>query len=268
MRLNCEQRGIYRELLDYLYYTGFLPKDEQVLKKIASASEKEWTRSKIAVLSCFVPHGDGLANNKASEVIEKLDVYSKERRESGKRGANKRWAKQDGKSIAEPIAEPSAKNSHPQPQPTATTPATTPAASQSLENTVVEAPKRATASVDSDTGVALIPAAVNDAMFHGLMGAFLSLGVAISETDLRKCAMLWVSLDMPAKDQAVAHAGINTRGPWAQRPEKFVPRPWNYLQERQWERRAAAPARDRPMSRAESAHNVAAEAFMREKGIL
>jgi hypothetical protein len=110
--------------------------------------------------------------------------------------------------------------------------------------------------------VAIIPAAIKDPDFHGLLGAFLSLGVAISETDRRKCAMLWVSLDTPAKQAAATYAAVNARGEWSRRTEQFVPRPWNYLTEKQWERKAVAKGRDRPMSKAEAGFTEGARMFM------
>ena len=112
-----------------------------------------------------------------------------------------------------------------------------------------------------------IPTAANDSMFQETVGAFLKLGVAISETDLRSCAMLWVSLDDPGRRACHSYALIQSAGEWNAETEEFVPRPWNYLRERQWERKAVAKGRDRPMSKAESAHGVAAGAFRRERGV-
>jgi hypothetical protein len=114
--------------------------------------------------------------------------------------------------------------------------------------------------------IAIIPAAVSDAAFHSTIGSFLSLGVAISETDMRRCAILWVSLDSVGKREASTYAGIQAEGEWRRREEKFVPRPWNYLSERQWERKSVAPARQRPMSKAEVAHTAGAAIFLKSKG--
>ena len=114
-------------------------------------------------------------------------------------------------------------------------------------------------------GLVVIPAAINDRMFHETIGAFMSLGVAVSETDMRKCGMLWVSLDEPAKRAAHSYAGIQAKGDWGRREETFVPRPWNYLRDRAWERKAVAKARDRPMSKQEAAFTTAAEEFLKER---
>jgi hypothetical protein len=121
---------------------------------------------------------------------------------------------------------------------------------------------------DADTkpeGFAIIPGAANDRMFGDTIDAFTRLGVAISETDLRRCAMLWVSLDETGRRDAVTYAGVSSRGEWARREEKFVPRPWNYLSEKQWERKATAPGREKPMSKAEAAFTAGAKMFMEGK---
>jgi uncharacterized protein YdaU (DUF1376 family) len=107
MALNNEQRGIYRELLDHLYYTGFLPNDEKQLSRISTSTEKEWRRSWPKIRPFFTTERDGLVNKKASQVIDKLHSYETERQKSGRKGAEARWhgsanSSVNGSAIAQP----------------------------------------------------------------------------------------------------------------------------------------------------------------------
>jgi uncharacterized protein YdaU (DUF1376 family) len=96
--------------------------------------------------------------------------------------------------------------------------------------------------------------------FQQIMGMWLSLGIEMSETDTRKCAMLWVALGVA--DQIAAFRDIEVRYPdWRTRATRHVPRPWNYLGERQWERRAVAPVNAKAMTKGELVNEQAARGF-------
>lgn len=118
MALNNEQRGIYRELLDHLYYTGFLPNDEKQLSRISQSTEREWKRSWPKVRVFFDTKEDGLVNKKASQVIAKLSVYEADRHEAAKTAARARWhASGNPNGNASRMPEASQKNAHPHPLP-------------------------------------------------------------------------------------------------------------------------------------------------------
>jgi hypothetical protein len=84
----------------------------------------------------------------------------------------------------------------------------------------------------------------------------------MSESDTQRCAMQWESLPREAQELACADAQARATGEWARRAGEYVPRPWNYLRERQWERKAIAKVRDRPAGAADAALETAGRLFM------
>jgi len=106
--------------------------------------------------------------------------------------------------------------------------------------------------------------AQNDGHFETVIGVFLSLGVALSENDMKKCAAEWVALDMGARIACLGNVRFQS-AEWSQRAVKFVPRPWNYLRERQWERKAIVNGRDKSASHSETTNAKAFELFMRDQ---
>jgi hypothetical protein len=209
-------------------------------------SRKDFNRGFKVVRTLFTEVDGRLRHHKVDERRNSLVGFHKNRSEAGRKGGLK--SGQVRSSASSSASSKREAKTKPSPSPS-------PSPSTSLES-------------QSDTNIQAVvvnPAAANDQRFRSMMGAFLSLGVAVSETDQRKCAMLWVSLDQPGKDAASVYAGMNANGEWARREEKFVPRPWNYLQERHWERTAVTNGRDKPMSKAESAFSEGARMFMQGK---
>lgn len=93
MRLNCEERGLYREMLDYCTFEGSLPDDQALLQKIASVTPEEFSRSWPAVSKCFPVAKDGrLHNSKVERVLSKISAYRKQRQEAGRKGGQSRLA--------------------------------------------------------------------------------------------------------------------------------------------------------------------------------
>jgi hypothetical protein len=105
----------------------------------------------------------------------------------------------------------------------------------------------------------------NEKDFQSFMGIFMSLGVAVSETDMRRCCHLWISLDQPERMNAYAYAQ-QQRGVWATRSENFVPRPWNYLTDKSWTRRAVVKGREVAATKSEMASDKAKQLFRKEMG--
>lgn len=260
--LNGEERNLYRELLDHCWEKGSLPNDQKTLQNLAGIGTREFTRSFKKVKNYFTLLEDGRYHHKkVDEKRKELIGFHKERSESGKKGG-KRSAEvrsSASSSAQAPVAEAEFKPSpSPSPSPTHT---------REGLSVIQEVPDaRAQNGTHTPPGLAVIPAALNDAMFQELTGAFMSLGVAISENDLRTCGMLWVSLDDPAKRAAHGYCLLHVGSDWKRRTEEFVPRPWNYLRERHWERQQSTNGRKAPMSKAEAAHTQAAREFMQEKG--
>lgn len=105
------------------------------------------------------------------------------------------------------------------------------------------------------------PKALADVDFRDLVGAWVSLGMPLSESDISKCAMLWIQLDIDAKRAALEDVQQKANGEWRTRAVKYLTRPWNYLSERQWERRAIVNGRQRSMTKGEEASAEARRRF-------
>jgi hypothetical protein len=99
-----------------------------------------------------------------------------------------------------------------------------------------------------------------------LLGIFLSLGVAMSEADTRKCGKIWSSLKSTEKTTALAYATARQENEWSECAVRYVPRPWNYLGEKHWERASPVKPRTASMSKGERASKIAREQFYKEMG--
>jgi uncharacterized protein YdaU (DUF1376 family) len=89
--MNSEQKGIYRELIDFCVEVGSLPIDEAQLIRIAGADKKEWKRSWPIVREFFAEKDNRLYNNKVDET-RAVVLKSKEDRRKGAAAANEKRA--------------------------------------------------------------------------------------------------------------------------------------------------------------------------------
>ncbi len=87
LSMNCEERGIYRELLDHCYEEGSLPDSEAVLQKRCGATDKEWKRSSAIPLSKFERIDGRLRHRKVDEVRPKLLDWREQKADAGRRSA-------------------------------------------------------------------------------------------------------------------------------------------------------------------------------------
>lgn len=83
-RMNSEQKGIYRELLDQLYYDGNLPTNEQELMQITGATAREWRRSWPVIREQFYERDGRLYQLKTDEVRPRVETWHDQRRQAGK----------------------------------------------------------------------------------------------------------------------------------------------------------------------------------------
>jgi uncharacterized protein YdaU (DUF1376 family) len=90
MGMTMEERGLFRELIDYCWIEGSLPIDDRKLKLIAGASDDEWQRSCKAAIAEFVAEGERLHHWKVDARRPELLTYHNERAEAGRRGGRKR----------------------------------------------------------------------------------------------------------------------------------------------------------------------------------
>jgi hypothetical protein len=80
--------------------------------------------------------------------------------------------------------------------------------------------------------------------FTALVGIFMSLGVKLSKADVARCRKLWEPLSSEEKTTAYAYALARSLDDWKDRELRYIPRPWNYLERKDWERRG--PERKEP----------------------
>lgn len=81
--LSLAERGLYRELLDYCYLEGSLPKDQTRLSRLAGCSPKEFSQSWGPVSKLFDEDGDRLTHRKVNEVKAKVLKYHEQKKHAG-----------------------------------------------------------------------------------------------------------------------------------------------------------------------------------------
>ena len=84
IEFTMEQRGLYRELLDYCYREGSLPADPRKLAIIAGCGAGEFERAWPAVEGKFTRTGDRFVHRKVDEVLTSLEAWHDQRRKAGK----------------------------------------------------------------------------------------------------------------------------------------------------------------------------------------
>lgn len=108
---NNEEVGIYQRLLNYSWINGWnhnegLPDDPKRLAMIVRCSYKKFQKSWEIISKKFSKQDRGfLINRRLEEERGKLLKYIESQRESGKRGAEKRW-KKDSDPNGDPISKP------------------------------------------------------------------------------------------------------------------------------------------------------------------
>jgi hypothetical protein len=94
LALELDERGAYRELLDWNYQEGSIPADQAVMARFLSIPVQEFERiwKRVSVKFQPDPNEPGrLTNPRAAEVLEEEAEYRRKAAESGRRGAKTRW---------------------------------------------------------------------------------------------------------------------------------------------------------------------------------
>jgi len=94
MAMTSEERGIYRELLDYCWEAGSLPADERLLQRMSLATDAEWRRSWSVVRQMFAERDGRLWHAKVDERRPELMRWHESRRAAGRKGADRRWRRE------------------------------------------------------------------------------------------------------------------------------------------------------------------------------
>jgi uncharacterized protein YdaU (DUF1376 family) len=97
--LSLAQRGAYTDLLFWSWDNGPLPSDHESLMRILSCTSKEFEHVWPAICDKFVEYPDGLGrlvNLRLEEERKKYSDYRRRQSEGGRKGAEKKWAKERG----------------------------------------------------------------------------------------------------------------------------------------------------------------------------
>lgn len=92
--LSACEKGIYGELLDFLYATdtALLPLDHRSVCRIAGASDKQENEAVEVVLAQFFKQTeDGYLSTRTAEELQRRTAFVGQQRERGAAGAQKRW---------------------------------------------------------------------------------------------------------------------------------------------------------------------------------
>lgn len=112
--MSLAEEGAYRRLIDYCWLNGDVPADPQRCARLIGKGATEEIAK--VVLEMFIPsptNPDRMIHDRLEIERKKQEEHSKERSESGKRGAKTRWAKGvtgDSSAMAKPIAQKVAKH--------------------------------------------------------------------------------------------------------------------------------------------------------------
>jgi len=130
MSMNLGERGLYRELLDHCWEAGSLPLDyrslptrssannsstigrkqydDSLLVKIATCDVREFRKYWPKVREQFYEKDGRLWHRKVDEKRADIEKWKEERRESGRKGADRRWhSSANGSANAQPLASDS-----------------------------------------------------------------------------------------------------------------------------------------------------------------
>jgi uncharacterized protein YdaU (DUF1376 family)/ribosomal protein L37E len=148
IEMTLEERGAFREAIDYCYREGSLPNDRRKLLAILACTEEEFTRAWPAVEAQFIKTEDGrLENHRVNEVLPELERWHEQRRKAGRvsglkrRKNTRKRAEQplNGRpTVTEPEHEPSTSSSTPTPTSASASAPPPPVADASVVVPVVE----------------------------------------------------------------------------------------------------------------------------------
>jgi uncharacterized protein YdaU (DUF1376 family) len=237
--MTWAQIGLYVLCLNHSWNNNGLPADPSQICTLIRGRRSEFLQCWPGVEPCFPIADDGRRRNPRQEK-ERAKASSKQARTEAANTSRKRSRKRD-ENVDVYVSH---------------------ARYDSDYDSVFEVSSE---GVVGETAVVPHPAQ-SDTAFQEFIGVFLALGVALSEADVRRCCMLWISLEIP--DRIVAYDDVLRKrvDAWARCEERYIPRPWNYLDGRQWTRIAVVKGRDRPVTKGEESQTEANRRFMESLG--
>lgn len=277
--MTAEQRGIYRDLLDFCWRDGSLPVDESSLQRIAAASDKEWRRSWPGVRQKFVEREGRLWNPKVDAKRPAVEHAKAIRSASAEKASRARWRNTDGMRdaceahSAEQCATQSGRNAK-----KCGTPSPSPSPLPSVgENTLPDSPgispaPRTTAPPRSVSCLALAVAGDTEPerLAREWIGTFVAAGTALSEADVMRAlrgvgeTKGFLSHTLDEQRAIVAYTQVKAPTVTAQ----YLGLPVNLLAKGEWRRRAgprllAAPTNS-PEGKAEATRRALHERLVRD----
>lgn len=237
--MDLEEIGLYAICLNHAWVNGSLPAEPSEIARAMKVQPKIFARTWPRVSRCFLETEPGRLTNKRQE---KERAESRMKSDAARASIEKRWRPDPDTNVSKTYKGRNTRASD----------------SDSVSGSVVVVETTNTENLPTRARDPIPPI---DFEFREFIGFFLALGVAISETDMRRCAMFWVSMSLADKLAALTDVRAKAKGDWAGCEVRYVPRPWNYLGGKQWERIAVVVGREKAESKGEAAQRIASERF-------
>lgn len=115
--MSNREVGCYIKLMCYCWRQGSIPKDVTAIARLCGEDEISMVNLWPQISKCFTPNGERHIHKRLEKERQKQISHRRERSESGKRGAAKRWSNKDPDSSAiaqlpsEPLANDSSSSS-------------------------------------------------------------------------------------------------------------------------------------------------------------
>lgn len=241
LRLTPLGRYLYRELLDQCYIDGSIPDEPELLAKIADISPKDFQKLWPSVKQAFELREDGnWHHNKADEVLSEITRWREQKSNAGRKSGESRRTsvQQDTSERSTTVQQPLNERST--------------AAEPSVAVPV-------TVAVEVSTPVAVTTGDGWDVYIR----VFEIAGKPLNDRDRQKGIQQWLSLDITQRELALKDICETAK----QRDGKMLPSPLNHLLDKPWTRTTNGRLIPEPrkQSKAETAQQRAAEAFMTEE---
>ena len=103
--LSWASRGLYIDLLCYCWREGWIPADGSAIAQLCGCHDTAIIEPCLELFHIHPTDPAKMIHKRLDEERMKQEEHRKERQESGKRGALKRWAKGDSSAINQPMAK-------------------------------------------------------------------------------------------------------------------------------------------------------------------
>ena len=244
--MNLEEIGLFALCLNHAWINGSLPADTEKIRRSMKISKTQFDRAWKSVSHCF-EETDGRLTNRRQEVERSLAL------DKSKKAADAARTRYGRSADAEQTQCGRSADAVPRAQ-------ARPGSGSVSESFVEVSSKTTTPEVYLEPDADFF----EPELFRDLIGLFLGLGRGVGILDRVKCENAWKGLSQAERRRAHEYAMTN-RAEWQTRPTSKISQPWNYLQEKHWEREAQRILQQtRAPTKREESQNEAARRFIME----